>query len=102
MLPHPSGPTDEPPVLRSRLRELDPRKRNRLIVIALLRALLATVVLLCLYTVLPVHARSQWELTLRITIAAVLILGVIGWQLWAVNRAEYPQLRAIEALAVSV
>ena len=100
--PGPPAASSVPPPLLSRLSAMDRRQRRRTIVAAVVRAVGAVVVLLVIYAVLPVRARSEAELCLRIGVALVLLLVVIAWQLWAVNRAELPRLRAIEALAVIV
>lgn len=79
---------------------LPPAKRRRLTGLGLLRSLALTGVLVVLYYLLPLnHIKS-----VRLMLAAglLLLLAFTGWQLWAVTRARYPAVRAVEALVTTV
>ncbi len=80
--------------------ELPPAGYWRLAVLGLLRSMAMTGVLVALYYLLPLnHVRSvRWML-----VAGLLLLSAFtGWQLWAVTKARYPAVRAVEALATTV
>jgi voltage-gated potassium channel Kch len=97
-----STPAAHEPVMIEQLGKMDRRRRRRAVLFAVARAVGATALLLVIYGVLPVRAKSPAELGLRIAIGLLLAVLVVAWQLREVNRAELPQLRAVEALAVTV
>ena len=80
--------------------ELTPAERRRRIALGLLRAFATTVVLVALYYLLPLdHIRN----VPAVLAAGLLILAaVILVQLRVISKARYPNLRAIEALAITV
>ena len=77
---------------------LPPASRHRLAGLGILRALATNVVLVTLYYVLPLNRIKS----VRLMLAAGLLLAVTTWQWWAVLRARYPAVRAAEALATTV
>ena len=80
--------------------ELAPARRRRLVGLAPLRSLAATVVLAGLYYLLPLdHIKN---VPLMLVAGLVILLAVTIWQVRAVIRASYPALRAVEALATTV
>ena len=80
--------------------ELTPAERRRRIALGLLRAFATTVVLVALYYLLPLDHLDNVPLVL---VAGLLILvAVIIVQLRAISKARYPNLQAIEALAITV
>ena len=80
--------------------ELTPAERRRRIALGLLRAFATTVVLVTLYYLLPLDHLDNVPVVLA---AGLLILAaVILVQLRVISKARYPNLRAIEALAVTV
>ena len=80
--------------------ELPPGQRRRLAGRGLLRSLATTGVLVALYYLLPLnHIKS---VRLMLVTGVLLLFAFSGWQLWAVTRARYPAVRAIEALATTV
>jgi len=85
-----------------RLRDMERRHVRRSVGAALGRAVGAATVLLVGYALMPLAIFSDVDLVMRVVIAAVLIVGVVWWEVRAVGRAELPQLRAVEALAVTV
>jgi hypothetical protein len=54
------------------------------------------------YYVLPVRAESDLGMVLRILLVSVLLAVVVAWEIRAVARAEFPRLRAIDALVSTV
>jgi voltage-gated potassium channel len=85
----------EPPIER-----LSRSQRRRVVAWGLLRALIAAVVLVTLYFVIPLAWIDGLPPVLAIVVAAGVLVGVSVWQVLAIIRAEEPGLRAIEALAV--
>ena len=62
----------------------------------------AAAILIGGYALMPLGVLSDSELVLRIVLVVGLVIATIVWQLWAVDRAALPQLRAFEALVVTV
>ncbi|WP_205791420.1 potassium channel family protein [Microbacterium sulfonylureivorans] len=88
-------PRIEPPIER-----LSRAQRRRVIVIGLLRALVAAVVLVTLYFVIPLQWIDALPVGLALIVAALVLAGVTVWQVLAIIRSADPGIRAIEALAV--
>ena len=80
---------------------LTPRPRWWLITRGLLRAAVSGAVMLALYYVLPLHARSSGYVILELTLGLALFTGVIAWQVRAITRSKRPRVRAIQALATA-
>lgn len=87
----------EPPIDR-----LSRSQRRRVIALGLLRALVAAVVLVTLYFVIPLDWINRLPIPLALAVAAAVIIGVSVWQVLAIIRSADPGVRAIEALAVIV
>lgn len=85
----------EPPIER-----LSRAQRRRVVAWGLLRALIAAVVLVTLYFVIPLAWIDALPPALGILVASLILVGVSVWQVLAIIRSEEPGLRAIEALAV--
>jgi hypothetical protein len=81
---------------------MEPRQRRRLLVVALLRALLTAIVLVALYYLLPVDEELRLSSVLRMVMGLALFVAVLIWQIRKVVTSRHPGIRAIEALAVTV
>ena len=68
----------------------------------LIRAIGGAVTVLVLYCMLPFASESTAGIVLRVVVATVAVAAMMVWQVNAILHAELPQLRAIDALAVSV
>jgi hypothetical protein len=68
----------------------------------LLRAAVSGAVMLALYYVLPLTARSTGYLILELTVGLALFGVMIAWQVRAITRSERPRIRAIQALATAI
>ena len=75
-------------------------KRRRLIFRAVLRSVLAAVVLVVLYYVLPLDRRWDADTAIRLLIGIVVFAGVMVWEVRAITGSRYPGLRAAGALGV--
>jgi hypothetical protein len=69
---------------------------------ALLRAALTSTLLVVLYYTLPLTGTLKASTVLLLLAGLVVFAGIIGWQVRAILRSEYPALRAIEALAAAI
>lgn len=81
-------------------KELSAAERRRFILRGLLRAMIAAVVLLALYFLVPLELIAHLPQVLTITVAGAVLLAVTVWQLRAIIRSPQPRLREIEALTV--
>jgi voltage-gated potassium channel len=80
---------------------LTPRRRRWLLARGLLRALATAVVLVVLYYTLPLGSLSDASLVAELSVGVAILVGVIIWQVGAIERATYPAIRATQALAVT-
>jgi hypothetical protein len=72
------------------------------VVLALLRALLTSALLVVLYYSLPLTGALTASATALLLIGLPAFAAVITWQVRAILGSEYPALRAVEALAAAV
>ena len=84
-----------------KLRSLDPAQRRRLTSLALARSVAAALGLFALYYLAPLHRLEQVPVPLSLSIALLVLAGVSAWQVLSITRADYPGIRAIEALSVT-
>ena len=84
MLPEPSG------------------ERREVLVRSILRILAITLAMLLLYAFVPVPGRSGVAAVLEMFAGLALFLVLVGWQLQTIVRAEYPVLRAVEAISLAL
>ena len=92
-----------PPEKHLRLRELDHHQRRRVSIGSALRCVLLVVVLLLLYAVWPFEAAPDAVGdVLLLGLAAGLFVWVLVRQVRHIMAARLPEVRAIEALVVSV
>jgi hypothetical protein len=80
---------------------LSRREHRARLIRSIAHVLVATVLLVVLYSLAPVAGRSGSWVVVRLALGALGFSAVIGWQLRSVTRADHPQLRAAEALAVA-
>ena len=88
--------TDEPS------REQRPAKRRRLIIWAVVRSVVVTTVLVVLYYLLPLDRPWDAGTAVRLLIGLLVFAGVMVWQVRAITGADYPAMRAFEALGLIV
>jgi voltage-gated potassium channel len=79
-----------------------PTVPRRLVVLALLRALLTSALLVVLYYTLPLTGALTASATALLLIGLPAFAAVITWQVRAIMGSEYPALRAVEALAAAI
>jgi voltage-gated potassium channel len=76
-------------------------RRWRLIARGLLRAALTAAGLVALYYLLPLDGRSDAFLVVGLSIGVAGLMGMVGWQVRAIIRSDYPGIRAVQALAAT-
>lgn len=69
---------------------------------ALGRALLSTLLLIVLYYLLPLDRALNAGAITVLVFGLLVLVGLVGWQIRAILRADYPALRAVEGLAVTI
>lgn len=84
------------------LSQLPTRTRNRIIAATVLRVLVITVGLLAVYFLAPIRLEGGWGVLLRLAIGLAAVVGLLGGEIWLITHAQYPQVRAAEALAITV
>ena len=80
---------------------LTPRRRRWLIARGLLRALATAVLMVLGYYTLPFGSLADVPVAAELSVGVALLVGVIVWQVGAIERAKYPAIRATQALAVT-
>ncbi len=86
-----------------RLGELTRRERRRAMALTLIRCLIATAVIFGIYFVLPLNGgRADTGELFRLAIGIVVFAVVLTLNTRSIMRADLPQLRAVEAVAVAI
>jgi hypothetical protein len=78
------------------------RKNAKIIVTTLLHVVIVCGGLLLVYWVFPDHLSADEGWVWRLTVGLVGTLGLLAWQVQAIQRANRPLRRAIQALAASI
>lgn len=82
--------------------ELDRRARRRLLVRMAVRLTVTSVGLLVAYLLLPIEDLVDAHPTVLLLGGLILFVAVLAYQVRAIVGAEYPRLRAVEALGVAI
>jgi voltage-gated potassium channel len=80
---------------------LTPRRRRWLLARGLLRAFASAVLMLVAYYTLPFGRLSDISVAVELSVGVAVLVGVVGWQTRAIERARFPAIRATQALAVT-
>ena len=86
----------------SPIQALPPAQRLRLVARGLLRSLAVGVLLIALSYVAPLHAMTRFPLWASLTARLVLLTAISVVHVRATLRADYPGLRAVEAVASTI
>jgi voltage-gated potassium channel len=81
---------------------LSRKQVHRLLRRALLRSVVAAVVLVGLYYVAPLTSLEGVPVIISLSVGLVIFSAVVAWQLRAIIHAPYPGVRAVEGLAFTV
>jgi voltage-gated potassium channel len=90
------------PMVEQPIEDLPVVAPRRLVVRAVLRAMLTSTVLVVLYFTLPITGSRDRFTAWFLALGLLGFAGVVIWQVRAVLRSQYPALRAIEALAAAI
>jgi hypothetical protein len=77
-------------------------RRRRLFAVAIGRTLITVVVLVVGYHLIPFDRGETWQIGLVAAVALVLLFAGAVFELRAVTVAEFPTLRAVQSLTVSL
>lgn len=78
------------------------RANRQRVIFGLLRALGSTAVLITVYYLAPLDQLTRISLFVLMIIGLFVLAAMIAYQVWAILRASFPGVRAIEALATTV
>lgn len=78
------------------------RAPARLIVTGLLRAVGSVVVLVAIYYLLPLDRSPEWAAITMLSVGLAALGVLVGFQVRSIARSQYPIMRAIQSLALSV
>jgi voltage-gated potassium channel len=81
--------------------ELDARGRRHLFVRSGLRIVVAILLLLGLYAALPAASHTGTRVVLELIVGLLVFMALLGWQVRSILDADHPELRAIEAVAMT-
>jgi hypothetical protein len=80
------------------LAEMQPRERHLALVAVTARVVLAWIVFVGGYFILPIGNDWNDHPLIRVLVVAVVVVVFIVWSTARITRAKYPELRAVEAL----
>ena len=98
----PERPSTGPPREPLRLADLDRSQRHRAVVQAAATVILAWVLILGAYYLIPFAHLNGTRSVLRLITVVALVAAVLAMQIRRISKAELPELRAVEALAVVI
>ena len=81
---------------------LAPRARRRLMLRAVVRALLTVTLLVVLYYALPMDHEFDTATTVLLLVGLLVFAALVTWQVRAILRSDYPAVQAVQALAVAI
>ena len=84
------------------LRELERGKRRHLVAFSVGKTAAGLVLVLGLYAVFPADLLTSVAAFALLTVGLLVVAGVLGWQLRSIVRADYPGLRAVTALVLTI
>jgi voltage-gated potassium channel Kch len=67
----------------------------------LVRILATSIGLVALYYLAPLHELAKVPVALSLSVEMLVLAGVVAWQVLSITRADYPGIRAVEALSVT-
>jgi voltage-gated potassium channel len=85
-----------------RFENLPRRQRRRLVLQGLAWSLATVATITIAYFVAPLDQGMSGVTIFELSLLALGILGIFGWQIWRITNSEFPTLRAVEALAFIV
>ena len=77
-------------------------RRIQLVGWAIARAIATVAVVVLVYYLLPMDQPVNATTVAKLVLGAIAIVVIIGAQLWQIGRSDYPTLRAVEALGLTI
>ena len=81
---------------------LAPRARRRLMLQAVVRALLTVTVLVALYYALPMDHAFDTATIVLLLVGLLVFAALVAWQVRAILHSDYPAVQAVQALAAAI
>jgi len=82
--------------------DLDRTQQRRLALRSAMRIVTSTVILVALYALLPAASKSSARTLITLFIGLAVFTGMLVWQVLSIIDAEFPEVRAVETLALAV
>ncbi|HTO00885.1 MAG TPA: potassium channel family protein, partial [Microthrixaceae bacterium] len=76
----------------------DKQQRRRAVALMVIRILVVWIGLVSAYFLIPFDRRPDDNFAVRTACSILIMLVVLGWEVWSTSKANLPQLRAISAL----
>ena len=81
--------------------DLSVQEKRRVIVRAALRTTITVAVVVAVYFLVPMDRAFGAATMAELVLAALVLVGVIAWQVRQIHRSEHPGARAVEAIATA-
>jgi voltage-gated potassium channel len=82
--------------------ELPRRLRRKLVLQGLLWSIATIAVIVVAYFLAPLDRSMSTGTIVELVLLSLVILAMMGWQIYRITKSDYPTLRAVEALAFIV
>lgn len=82
--------------------DLPGKRRTRILALAIARTVITVAVLIVAYHLIPFDRGATWQIGVLAVVAFLLLFAGAAFELRAVTVAEFPTLRGIQALTVSL
>jgi voltage-gated potassium channel len=89
------------PTLPPSFEELDHAQRRRVFLRSGLRIVLTITLMLALYAALPAASKTGFRVLAELIAGLLLFMALLGWQVRSILDADHPEIRAIEAVAMT-
>ena len=80
----------------------DRREMRRLAVASMLRIIAVSGTMLVIYATVPIGQRPSESIAIRLCVALLVLIAVLGLQFRSVSRSPHPTFKGVEAVAVSI
>ena len=96
------APPDPQAAARAAYSDLDTRQRRRVLATAALRVLVSLAVIIGIFAVIPPRDVADGNATTGIIIGLLLLIGLVGWEIYRTVNDPYPEVRAGTGILVLV
>jgi voltage-gated potassium channel len=84
------------------LETLSRSQRRRFVAAASLRTIGTAALVVAVYFLVPMDRSFGLGAVIGLVLSVLALFAIIGWQVWKISRSEYPTIRAVEALALTI